>query len=396
MADFMSSVVANASMEQENEMEFEFWVPSHRVLLATLLIIIAIVGFLGNALVILAVALSRRLQTATNVFVINLASADIMITLLLWFHVVTLCSFHGLPFSVAVCKSIAGLSLLCLGSSAISLTLIAFNRYFLITHKPTSYIKIYTPLNIGFMVAWTWIYPVLMIVIGTQSGLGDLGYSRRYKVCTQDTSHEKADYLTLLGGASVLIPAVVLILACYSKIYLHVRSHNRHLYRSRSIEGMSDITCTTAAASPDQNRLSRPPISPNEASAQSNESDHQNGGTNGLATVISLERKRAKKARKQQVEITKNLFIVVCAFLICVLPAAVASTIPSSDPAIPWISLILVFNSCINPFIYASRHPNFKTVFKSILSCQFNSIPDGSWRTKRSRSLYRSQKSFRV
>ncbi|XP_041478565.1 G-protein coupled receptor moody-like [Lytechinus variegatus] len=392
----------NVSQGGTEGAEFEFSTASHRVLLASLLLVISIVSFLGNALVILAVGLSRRLQTTTNVFVINLAVADIAITVLLWFHVATLLTFQGMPFAELLCMAVAALSLICLGTSALSLTLIAFNRYFLITHKPTSYIKIYTPLNIIFMVIFSWVYPVLIIIIGTQTGLGDLGYSHKYKVCTQDTSHENADYLSLLGGLSVLTPAVLLILACYAKIYYHVTSHNRQLYRSRSIDGMSDITCTTGAVSPDQRRLSRSPhqmgdpVSHNESSANSNDYENQNGTVNGMATVLSLEKKRAKKVRRQQVEITKNLFLVICAFLLCVLPATIGSLIPSSDPAIPWITLILVFNSCINPFIYASRHPNFKTVFKSILSCRLASVPEGSWRTKRSRSRFSRQRSFRV
>ena len=390
---------SNVSYDSDDGTDFELSLPVHRILLATLLIVIFIVGFMSNVLVILAVALSRRLQTTTNVFVINLACADIALSGLLWFHVVTLYSFAGLPFSEALCVSAASLTLTCLGSSAISLTLIAFNRYFLITHKPTSYIKIYTPLNIGLMVALSWIYPVIIIVIGTQTGLGHLGYSHKYKVCTQDTSHYNSDYLSLLGGLAVLTPSVILILACYLKIYFHVRSHNRQLYRSRSIEGMSDITNTTAPTSPENHRLSRSlqvPIAPNEpSSGNSNDFDNHNGGSNGMTTVLSLQSQRAKKARKQQIEITKNLFLVVCVFLICVLPATIASLVPSSDPAIPWITIILIFNSCVNPFIHASRHPNFKTVFKSILSLNCRAIPDGSWRTKRSRSRYRSQRSFR-
>lgn len=394
--------IENTSHGNDGEPEFEFSTASHRVLLAALLLVISIVSFLGNLLVILAVALSRRLQTTTNVFVINLAAADIAITVLMWFHIATLLTFHGMPFSELLCMAVAALSLICLGTSAISLTMIAINRYFLITHKPSSYIWIYKPLNIVFMVIFSWMYPVLIIVIGTQTGLGNIGYSHKYKVCTQDTSHENADYLSILGALSVLSPAVILIIACYAKIYHHVTSHNRQLYRSRSIDCMSDITCTTGAVSPDQRRLSRSlhqvgdPISHNESSANSNDYDNHNGGVNGLATVLSLEKKRAKKVRKQQVEITKNLFLVICAFLLCVLPATIGGLIPSSDPAIPWITLILVFNSCINPFIYASRHPNFKTVFKSILSCRPNSIPDGSWRTKRSTSRFSHRRSFRV
>lgn len=40
----------------------------------------AIVGFIGNILVLLTVAMNRKLQDAKNVFLVNLALADTMVT----------------------------------------------------------------------------------------------------------------------------------------------------------------------------------------------------------------------------------------------------------------------------------------------------------------------------
>ena len=89
---------------------------------------------------------------------------------------------------------------------------------------------------------------------------------------------------------------------------------------------------------------------------------------------------------KRQVEITKNLFYVVCAFVACLAPFAIALVIPPSDPAIPWTSMIVIFNSAINPIIYGAKHPHFKEVFRHMLRCRYHMIPEPSGCLRKIRS----------
>lgn len=90
----------------------------------------------------------------------------------------------------------------------------------------------------------------------------------------------------------------------------------------------------------------------------------------------TIRRENRSKLSRRQVEITKNLFYVVCAFFICLTPYSVCLVYDASDPAVPYTGAFVLFNSCINPIIYATKHPYFKQVFKCILQCKFQDVPE--------------------
>lgn len=81
---------------------------------------------------------------------------------------------------------------------------------------------------------------------------------------------------------------------------------------------------------------------------------------------------------KRQIEITKNLFYVLCAFLICISPYLFVLLLDDKQgaPFVPYAATILMFNSCINWVIYATKHPYFKNIFKAILLCRWKTIPE--------------------
>ena len=63
---------------------------TQRVIVATVLAVVFIVGIVGNALVILAVTLSRRLRSPTYWFVVNLAVTDFVTCIFIPFQIVAL------------------------------------------------------------------------------------------------------------------------------------------------------------------------------------------------------------------------------------------------------------------------------------------------------------------
>eukprot|EP00057_Strongylocentrotus_purpuratus_P007963 XP_011662437.1 PREDICTED: adenosine receptor A3-like [Strongylocentrotus purpuratus] len=70
---------------------------------------------------------------------------------------------------------------------------------------------------------------------------------------------------------------------------------------------------------------------------------------------------------KMEVEITKNLFVVVGVLVICTLPQSINLMIPGVDATMIYSSMIILANSVVNPIIYGFKHPIFKEVFKSLL-----------------------------
>ena len=98
--------------------------------------------------------------------------------------------------------------------------------------------------------------------------------------------------------------------------------------------------------------------------------------------AVTRPNSRMQKISHQQIQITKNLFLVVCTFFICFVPLAFVVLIGKPTPIvndIAWCLQLLGFaNSAINFFIYASKHPDFKIVLGHMMRCTYSKIPQPS------------------
>lgn len=70
-----------------------------------------------------------------------------------------------------------------------------------------------------------------------------------------------------------------------------------------------------------------------------------------------------------QIAVTRNMFIVFCAFVLCLTPHAVC-TISGGCIIERYTRFLIAINSVINPIIYGLNHPVFRTVFISLLRCK--------------------------
>ncbi|XP_038073976.1 alpha-1D adrenergic receptor-like [Patiria miniata] len=345
-----SNMTTTAMMEtttQGDGRNFRFEDPVQRIIIGCVYCLVAVVGFAGNSMVILAVILSRKLQTRTNAFVVNLALADLVTCSTAPFIALSLFSMNGWPLPLIVCSVMAGLFYTSLACSIINLALIAINRFVLITKSSKTYRSVYTPKKIAAMLVFTWGYPALVSCFPL-FGIGKWGYSEKYKTCTQDTSHKNTGLFSLLGSVLVYPIPLIILFVCYFKIYRHITGHMRKM----SGKGV-ELAETSNSATASTKRLSR---------------------------------NRPASFSKRQVEITKNLFYVVCAFVACLAPFAITIMIPPSDPVIPWTATIIIFNSAVNPIIYGAKHPHFKEVFRHMLRCRYHLIPEPSGFLRKIRS----------
>ena len=201
-------VVCNMTIEIDGE--YVLHDMDARRLLAVLVLVIFVLGVFGNLLVIFAVALSKRLRTTTNVFVVNLAVADFLTSIFLPVHAATLLNQDSCYVPDLLCQFVAAVTLTTLGCSVVTLAQIAFQRFWVIYSvlrpKP-SFGGVFKTRNIVFMVSFSWLYPVFLMCIIVPAGVGSLGYSKQYKVCAQNTDNEYSDYLSLTAGLLVQFPA---------------------------------------------------------------------------------------------------------------------------------------------------------------------------------------------
>ena len=312
---------------------------AHAAFFASLSIIIGVLAIIGNILVFVAVSFSKKLQTATNAFVVNLSVSDFLNGLTLPLQSVGMLSQTGWPLADWLCKVIAVLFVLSNGTSIFTLTAIAINRYITITKTKRIYQKVYTRQNIVVILVSSWLaafpFPLLQLIPAT----GGLGYNTYFRTCIWDLDHDMA-MITNAIVAVVLMICSVIIFLCYGAIYKFVQQH---------VAGTQ--ARIQAAASTE--------------SLDMDSSTHQKSSSSNCPSI-------------KQINITKNLASVVVVFLVCVLPYSLNLLVLRYSILTAYLAVLVVLPSCLNPFIYAAKHPHFKVVFKCMFCCKLKDIPQPS------------------
>ncbi|XP_072020498.1 melanopsin-like [Amphiura filiformis] len=172
-------------------------------------------------------------------------------------------------------------------------------------------------------------------------GIGQLGYDKRFSSCTWDPTHPKSRAYSLLLSAVVYPVSLIIISVCYSVIFVKIRSQTRKI--------------GTAA---------EPAVSVTESSGM--DSGRANVRPSGLQQSIS----------RRHVQVTRNMFLVVLLFVACLTPYAASLMLTNSSEFIVYGAQILLANSCVNPIIYGTRHPDFKVIMKYVVRCRLRDVPD--------------------
>ncbi|XP_072514730.1 apelin receptor B [Salminus brasiliensis] len=117
--------------------DYEEWGPSYS-LIPVLYMLIFILGLSGNGIVIFTVWKAQGKRRAADIYIGNLALADLtfVVTLPLW-AVYTALEYHW-PFGAALCKISSYIVLLNMYASVFCLTCLSLDRYLAIVHSLTS------------------------------------------------------------------------------------------------------------------------------------------------------------------------------------------------------------------------------------------------------------------
>ena len=321
-------------MEPNSTQDPSLYTYPERVLVSSIYYVIILINLVGNSLVIMAVVFSHKLRTRTNVFVVNLSCADLMAGLALPWSSVGMINPGGWPLETKVPCVIAGAMLyISSGASLFNLASIALNRAIIIKRPMTTYRRVYTKRNLIIMAALNWIIPITVMTIPPLAGVGGFGYDRQHHTCSDLDTLPNAKLFELIQTITSYPITFIIIITSYIVIYIHVRRHFK------------------------------------------TQLDHVEAA--GMDTSEANRTKR-ERLQSQQLEITKNLFVSFCFFLLCISPYSISLFFKNNERWLLFGGVIFLSNSCINPFIYAAKHPQFKVVLRKMVRCRLAEIPEPS------------------
>ena len=302
---------------------------------------IGILGITGNSLVIVAVLLFKKLRSPTNVFVVNLCLADWITCINIPWLVLAMVSDSGWPLPHWICVGCSFSLISCIGCSSFTLAFIALNRLVMITAYTSLYQRLFTSTTMMFMILFAWVVPLSLATVSLVTDFGELGYDSKHRTCTWDTTNPNSDaYSMLLALLYTPFPGIIIILS-YSKIFVHIWKHSRKLH----------------------------PAVSNPLSSSGSEHELSEARSD---VAIQLSNSLRSNLNKRQVEVTKNMFYVVCAFMMCLLPFGLSLMMQGQyeERFVLYAGVFLLASSFVNPIIYSTKHPDFKGAMIKLLKCR--------------------------
>ena len=293
-------------------------------------LVINITSLVGNILVCLSVYRNSRLRTSTNLYIIGLAIADLLSAVIVMpFTTIVLISGDWIigPF---LCDLHAFVMNFVLFVSPTTMALTAFNRYIRIV-KPGKYMTVFSKRRSVMMLGSAWAFVAFYVAIPKLSGLQDYGFVPGYALCHVIHLSDSGSLVHYIAVITLfLITPFTVAIVCYFKVSEAIRQHNLD-----------------------------------------------------IAPGLQLRRSRYH-ITIHEIKISKSLFVVVLAFILCWIPAwAVAIVIRFRLlEAIPrgvqlFCSLSVYTSSAVNPFIYSGMNRSFRQEFKKILKCR--SVVTPAW-----------------
>ena len=298
------------------------------------LITLNILSLIGNTLVCISICKNPRLRTTTNLYIIALALSDLLSAVFVMPISAGVLITGNWTLGESLCQLHAFFSLFVIYVSPVTMGLTAVNRYVRICKSDQQYNRLFSARKSRVLLASVWILVACYTVVPRLFGLQAFEFVPGYAQCSIAHLSEKGK-LIHYGIVITLFFFTPLIAAIfsYTKVAKMIRQHN------------------ASAAATIQRRES--------------------------AREGSRQWRKSKGITNHEIKLSKSLFVVVFAFMICWLPFWIivvlrrfrlVAVMPRNVELL--CMFLLYLSNTINPFIYAGMNPTFRREFRKIFLCK--------------------------
>ena len=288
------------------------------------LVILNVLSLTGNILVCISVYKNYRLRTTTNLYITALAVSDLISAVFVMPLVVGVLITSDWVFGRMICDLHASFGGFVIYISPVTMGLTAFNRYMRICKSEQQYKKIFSPWKSRTWLFCIWIFIACYSAVPKLVGLQDFVFVPGYAMCAPVHLSEagRMIHYAIVLCLFLLTPLATTIFS-YIKVAKMIQQHN------------ADASSTI-----------------------------ERSGRNARLTT-------------REIKLSKSLFAVVFAFMICWIPFwlivvlrrfRLIASMPRNVELL--CMFFLYFSNTINPFIYAGMNPLFKREFRKMLCCE--------------------------
>ncbi len=308
---------------------------------AVYMIFLSIIGGLGNILVILAILISPRLKIRSYAFTFNLSIADLGVNLIVIpLSLVSLFN-DGWPPDPIACRTLFYLYTITISVSLQTLTMVALNRYLLVTKPRKTFLKFCGVKQIVLTLFILWVLAISLSIL-PELGFGAFHYDPYLRICYVDNSDPTAWWhmngIIIFGFVAFFSTIPIL----YFLTFRAVRASKRRVHAQ--LEQVNSIS--------------------NASNSAVNDSVQQRA---------PIRKRKTFKISKDEIRLTQITALIFVILTVCWSPLLIVHFFKRHfdvPVGIQRLAVLLVYtNSSFNPYLYALMNNNFRQAYKKVLSC---------------------------
>ncbi|XP_058844993.1 5-hydroxytryptamine receptor 2A-like [Acipenser ruthenus] len=350
-----SESISRSSMKEKN------W-PA----LMILIIIILTIG--GNILVIMAVSFEKKLQNATNFFLMSLAVADMLVGILVMpVSLINILYDYAWPLPSALCPIWIYLDVLCSTASIMHLCTISLDRYVAI-RNPIEHSRFNSRTKAMMKIAAVW-----TISIGISMPIPVIGLHDESKVFVNGSCVLNEENFVLIGSfVAFFIPLIIMVFTYCLTVKVLQRQATVFLHEENpKQQRRSSLSCLKKDASQtpsDDISIIHSPEMPSQLNSPL--SREQRTGRKGMMQAIRNERRASKV-----LGVVFFLFLLMwCPFFITNVMSVLCKGACDGEllgellNVFAWVGYI---SSGVNPLVYTLFNKTYRRAFSNYIRCQY-------------------------